>query len=144
MSREVVFLVRDVSEREFVNYVRGAGGYTGYSDANQAVEAVISVVKSSFKEDNKKKVENIFPPGILALWERIPAAEQDEIGLVSSVEKMQIPGKGKQAVLSVFAAFREKLQEKANDWEQILNDEYRQLWEESKSAAPCQNAGEFL
>lgn len=141
-------MARDVSEREFVNYVRGAGGFIGYSDANEAVKKIFAALKGSFDQDQEKATKRLFPESVYKLWESIAANEAGGEYLQriqEHISEASLDKKDKRYYLSVLSALSEKLQENAELWaSEIFADQGRKVWELSKSITPCQNAREFL
>ncbi len=126
--------MRDVSEREFINYVRGVGGYAAYSDAARDVETVLSALHATFTSRQLSTTAALFPPGLIKLWQRVKPADDASATACSQ----------RRAILAVFAGLKEKLQENATQWVEILDTEHKMLWQHSQTIDSRQSAGQFL
>lgn len=143
--------MRPVSEREFINYVRGTGGYVTYSDAAKVAGIVLKALKTLLKlKGREQEAAALLPPGLRALWEEaLPFPDLTDKGrlppLLEAVSKeLGSSEAGRKAALAVFGALKEKLQEHAAPWQALLDAQSLSLWEESKTVDASQEAGECL
>lgn len=142
--------MRPVSEREFINYVRGIGGYVTYSDAALAVQAVFQCLKAALRPTEGEQITLLFPQGLNLLWEKTfpytdSTRENETPSLRAMLRKMLgSEESARKAIIAVFGAFKEKLQEQAVAFPAYLNAEGRFFWSESCTVDSCQDAGQFL
>lgn len=143
--------MRAVSEREFINYIRGAGGYVTYYDAAKVVGVVFKVLKTLFKLKGwEQEAAALMPPGLGALWEKtLPFPDLTDKGraspLLEAVSKeLGSSEAGRKAVLAVLGALKEKLQEHAAPWQALLDPTSLSLWEKSKTVDAFQEAEQCL
>lgn len=151
--------MREVSLRELVNYVRVAGGYAGYTDAERAVRAVLGGVSRVTSPSEWVELVDGLPTDVRGLWQvssdytnkqtkECPSDEaQDSNALLQAVcclAGYSDESEARQAVLAVFGALKEKLQERVAAWAGQLPQAARSFWERARTIDEHQEAYQCL
>ncbi len=131
---------RVVSEREFINYFKGLGGYCTYHDAFQTVQNLLQILSSSFGIDAQQLV-SLLPESVRIVLNK-GAAEQP----LSSQFTANFPSREifEKALLTLFGTLKEKCASRAAQWRALLPAELKELWDKSRTIDQLQEAGQCL
>lgn len=151
--------MREVSLRELVNYVRVAGGYAGYTDAERAVRAVLGGVLRVTEPSERTALVATLPADLRELWqgpgnpatgrtkESTNEEARDSDGLLQVIchqARYSEGSEARRAILAVFGALKEKLQERTVTWADKLPQAARPFWERARTIDERQDAYQCL
>lgn len=151
--------MREVSLRELINYVRVVGGYAGYSDAEAAVGSVFAGLQDCLEPGEVALLAADLPPEIRAFWDRArgpappkgegegrPGAAGEPVLLENVGRRAGYQGsaEAERAILAVFGALKEKLQERAGAWGENLPPAALSFWRRARTVDEQQEAYQCL
>jgi hypothetical protein len=127
---------RIISEKEFINYFKGLGGYCTYQDAFQDVQILLRTLINFYGID-VKQLFSLLPESIRIAFEKYIKSESVNDNFFEQ-EKI------KKAFLTFFGTLKEKCASKSTQWRSILPEELKELWDISPTIDQLQEAGQCL
>lgn len=120
---------RAISEREFVNYFKGLGGYCTYGDAFRAVLNALEALGGCSGID-PRRLSDLLPESL----KNIVRPPDNPCG----------PEMPERDLLVLFGAIKEKCASRAAEWRTLLPGGLRELWDRSRTIDQMQEAGQCL
>lgn len=127
---------RVISEREFINYFKGLGGYCTYQDAFQAVQSLLQILINLYGID----AEQLF----CLLPESVRIALNKGVADEMVADNFPEREKFKKALMTFFGTLKEKCASRSAQWRGILPAELKELWDRSRTIDQLQEAGQCL
>ncbi|GAB4252884.1 MAG: hypothetical protein Kow00129_13760 [Thermoleophilia bacterium] len=144
-------MARDVSEREFVNYAKGLGGYCAYSDTRLVVAATLRALSDCF--GTELGLEQLLPAGTRSLLSVYGTTGilADSVGdreflleRIAEVGGLQDTASAERALRTVLGTIKEKSQDRLCEWEVRMPFQLREDWSNSVTIDRQQEAGQCL
>lgn len=146
--------MREVSRRELINYVRAVGGYPGYSEAERAVGSVFGALQECLEPAAAALLAADLPPELLSFWVEVggqaggshPDRPKESLFLARIGQRGGYPDEAaaERALLAVFSALKEKLQERAASWGEKLPPPALSFWRRARTVDEQQEASQCL
>ncbi|MGB9885582.1 MAG: hypothetical protein ACPLPT_00720 [Moorellales bacterium] len=154
--------MREVSRRELINYVRVAGSYPGYTEAERAALSVFAALQECLEPQTAEVMATNLPRDLLSLW--LEAGRDEGQGSHRGQTEAAVPrgndlllltlisehggypdeATAERALLAVFSALKEKLQERAASWGENLPPIARSFWRRARTVDEQQDASQCL
>lgn len=134
---------RKISEREFVNYYRGVGGYCTYSDAVEALKGALKTLLDFFGIQFEQ-LKMVLPEAVFGLIEQDLMTEIPAVLDFLAEKKLD-----ERAITTLFGSVKEKCASSCQQWLKLIatgrnSNVLKELWERSHTIDQQQDAGQCL
>ncbi|MHB0981335.1 MAG: hypothetical protein ACYC5Q_14930 [Thermoleophilia bacterium] len=144
--------MREVTEREFVNYAKELGGYCTYADTRRVLGEVLQTLAAhlGIQSDGMRR---LVPSGLGSLvGEALPAGAKPPAGAADPVQVLDLTAAAgladrraaEMALLTFFGSLKEKSGPTATEWQELCAGELAWYWERAATIDRVQDAGQCL
>lgn len=138
--------IRQITEREFIYSAKGIGDYCTYDDTKNVVISVFKAFKKAAPEKSDA-IKELLPELIRPIWDQAEPADGPSasfIELIKNYGALTTKRAAEIALITFFAAVREKFREYIEQWENIIPDEIKSYWEKSQTIGDGLDARQCL